>query len=93
MWPILFHVQYSQCINNAARSLGIEGSLNLPDKTLQFIRDRPLMDDVVRPITGKPLLLKRGPLLTRLVVDIVTASDGQSYPVMFVGTGEIPFSL
>ncbi|CAM4655835.1 unnamed protein product [Leuciscus chuanchicus] len=74
------------CINNAARSLGIKGSLDLPDKTLQFIRDRPLMDDAVRPITGKPLLLKRGPVLTRLVVDVVTASDGQSYPVMFVGT-------
>ncbi|KAK7137115.1 hypothetical protein R3I93_017244 [Phoxinus phoxinus] len=74
------------CINNAARSLGIKGTLDLPDKTLQFIRDRPLMDDAVRPITGKPLLLKRGPLLTRLVVEVVTASDGQSYPVMFVGT-------
>ncbi|XP_073688826.1 semaphorin-4E-like [Garra rufa] len=74
------------CINNAARSTGIMRSLDLPDKTLQFIRDRPLMDDAVRPITGKPLLLKRGPLLTRLVVDHVTASDGQSYPVMFVGT-------
>uniref|UniRef100_A0A672K6I1 Semaphorin-4E-like n=1 Tax=Sinocyclocheilus grahami TaxID=75366 RepID=A0A672K6I1_SINGR len=74
------------CINNAARSSGIMRSLDLPDKTLQFIRDRPLMDDAVRPITGKPLLLKSGPLLTRLVVDHVTASDGQSYPVMFVGT-------
>ncbi|XP_026053984.1 semaphorin-4E-like isoform X1 [Carassius auratus] len=74
------------CINNAARSAGIMRSLDLPDKTLQFIRDRPLMDDAVRPITGKPLLLKRGPLLTRLVVDHVTVSDGQSYPVMFVGT-------
>lgn len=68
-------------------------SLDLPDKTLQFIRDRPLMDDAVRPITGKPLLLKRGPLLTRLVVDDVTASDGQSYPVMFIGTGETPVRL
>ncbi|KAK2907034.1 hypothetical protein Q8A67_006019 [Cirrhinus molitorella] len=74
------------CINNAARSSGIMRSLDLPDKTLQFIRDRPLMDDAVRPITGKPLLLKKGPLLTRLIVDQVTASDGQSYPVMFVGT-------
>ncbi|XP_043079447.1 semaphorin-4E isoform X2 [Puntigrus tetrazona] len=74
------------CINNAARSSDIMRSLDLPDKTLQFIRDRPLMDDAVRPITGKPFLLKRGPLLTRLVVDHVTALDGQSYPVMFVGT-------
>uniref|UniRef100_A0A8C1K718 Si:ch211-129c21.1 n=1 Tax=Cyprinus carpio TaxID=7962 RepID=A0A8C1K718_CYPCA len=74
------------CINNAARSSGIMQSLDIPDKTLQFIRDRPLMDDAVRPITGKPLLLKRGPLLTRLVVDHVTVSDRESYHVMFVGT-------
>nr|XP_055073783.1 semaphorin-4E [Misgurnus anguillicaudatus] len=74
------------CINNAARSLNIERSLDLPDKTLQFIRDRPLMDDAVRPITGKPLLVNKGPALTRLVVDHVTALDGQSYPVMFIGT-------
>lgn len=87
------YVQSSQCINNAARIMGIKKSLDLPDKTLQFIRDRPLMDDAVRPITGKPLLLKRGPLLTRLVVDLVTALDGQSYTVMFVSTGEIPISL
>lgn len=80
---------FTQCINNAARSLGIERSLDLPDKTLQFIRDRPLMDDAVRPITGKPLLVNRGPSLTRLVVDLVIALDGQSYPVMFIGTGEI----
>uniref|UniRef100_A0A8C2A5B9 Si:ch211-129c21.1 n=1 Tax=Cyprinus carpio TaxID=7962 RepID=A0A8C2A5B9_CYPCA len=76
------------CINNAAKSAGIMRSLDLPDKTLQFIRDHPLMDDAVRPITGKPLLLKRGPLLTRLVVDDVTAPDGQSYPVMFLVCNE-----
>lgn len=74
------------CINNAARTSGIKSSLNIPDNTLQFIRDHPLMDDAVLPITGKPLLLKRGPLLTRLVVDVVTAADGQSYAVLFVGT-------
>lgn len=83
---------FTQCINNAARSLGIKRSLDLPDKTLQFIRDRPLMDDAVRPITGKPLLVNRGPSLTRLVVDHVTALDGQSYPVMFIGTGEMLLS-
>ncbi|KAK6296183.1 hypothetical protein J4Q44_G00338960 [Coregonus suidteri] len=32
------------CINNAARDLGMEHSLDLPDKTLQFVRDRPLME-------------------------------------------------
>uniref|UniRef100_A0A096LQY9 Si:ch211-129c21.1 n=1 Tax=Poecilia formosa TaxID=48698 RepID=A0A096LQY9_POEFO len=74
------------CINNMDRKKGINGSLDLPDKTLQFIRDRPLMDEAVRPLTGGPLLLKRGPLLTRIVVDSVLALDGDTYNVMFIGT-------
>ncbi|XP_072293945.1 semaphorin-4E [Eucyclogobius newberryi] len=74
------------CINNVARKMGFNRSLDLPDKTLQFIRDRPLMDDAVRPISGEPLLVKRGALLSRIVVDRVQAMDGQMYDVMFVGT-------
>uniref|UniRef100_A0A4W5MSB2 Si:ch211-129c21.1 n=1 Tax=Hucho hucho TaxID=62062 RepID=A0A4W5MSB2_9TELE len=74
------------CINNAARALGMERSLDLPDKTLQFIRDRPLMDEAVHPLTGRPLLVKRGDLFTRLVVDSVLALDGERYAVMFIGT-------
>ncbi|CAN9500591.1 unnamed protein product [Ophioblennius macclurei] len=74
------------CITNVARKLGMNRSLDLPDKTLQFIRDRPLMDEAVRPITDGPLLVKKGPLFTRIVVDSVTALDGQKYSVMFIGT-------
>ncbi|KAM4738506.1 semaphorin-4E [Anableps anableps] len=74
------------CINNMARKMGMNRSLDLPDKTLQFIRDRPLMDEAVRPLTGGPLLLKKGPLLTRIVVDSVLALDGETYNIMFIGT-------
>ncbi|XP_028300391.1 semaphorin-4E-like isoform X2 [Gouania willdenowi] len=74
------------CINNAARKMGMNHSLDLPDKTLQFIRDRPLMDEAVRPLTGGPLLVKKGALLTRIVVDSVSALDGKKYSVMFIGT-------
>ncbi|CAL9695620.1 unnamed protein product [Knipowitschia caucasica] len=74
------------CINNEARKMGLNRSLDLPDKTLQFIRDRPLMDEAVLPIGGQPLLVKRGALLSRIVVDRVLALDGQTYDVMFIGT-------
>ncbi|XP_038151254.1 semaphorin-4E [Cyprinodon tularosa] len=74
------------CINNVARKMGMNRSLDLPDKTLQFIRDRPLMDEAVHPLTGGPLLLKKGSLLTRIVVDSVLALDGETYNVMFIGT-------
>ncbi|XP_036441983.1 semaphorin-4E [Colossoma macropomum] len=74
------------CINNAARDSEIQSSLDLPDKTLQFIRDRPLMDDSVKPLTGEPLLVRRGISFTRIVVDRIIALDGQPYLIMFIGT-------
>ncbi|CAL8254529.1 unnamed protein product [Merluccius merluccius] len=74
------------CISNEARKVGMRTSLDLPDKTLQFIRDRPLMDEAIRPLTGGPLLVTQGSALTRIVVDNVLALDGQVYPVMFIGT-------
>ncbi|KAJ8374445.1 hypothetical protein SKAU_G00050250 [Synaphobranchus kaupii] len=74
------------CINKAARDQGIQSSMGLPDKTLQFVRDHPLMDEAVRPLSGGPQLVKRGPMFTRIVVDHVMALDGRGYDVMFIGT-------
>lgn len=68
--------------------MGMNRSLDLPDKTLQFIRDRPLMDEAIRPLTGGPLLITKGALLTRIVVDSVQGLDGEKYNVMFIGTGK-----
>ncbi|KAJ8278900.1 hypothetical protein COCON_G00059660 [Conger conger] len=73
-------------ITDAARERGVQSSMDLPDKTLQFVRDHPIMDEAVRPLNGGPRLLKRGPLFTRIVVDRVTALDGLSHDVMFIGT-------
>lgn len=67
--------------------MGINRSLDLPDKTLQFVRDHPLMDDSVTPIGGQPRLVKRGSRFSRIVVDRITALDGKPYDVMFIGTG------
>ncbi|XP_030638757.1 semaphorin-4E-like [Chanos chanos] len=74
------------CINNVARSLGVQQSLDLPDKTLMFVQNSLLMDEIVRPLTGGPLMISRGAAFTRLVVDSVTGLDGHVHHVMFVGT-------
>ncbi|KAK1790808.1 hypothetical protein P4O66_014664 [Electrophorus voltai] len=74
------------CINNEARQRGYHKSLDLPDKTLQFIRDKPLMDQAVQPVTDGPLLVKKGAAFTRIVVANATALDGSSHEVMFIGT-------
>ncbi|XP_051557646.1 semaphorin-4E-like isoform X2 [Myxocyprinus asiaticus] len=74
------------CIDNHAREMSITRSIDLPDKTLQFIKDKPLMDQPVQPIGERPLLVKRGAAFTRIVVTTATAVDGSNHQVMFIGT-------
>uniref|UniRef100_H3DD04 Semaphorin-1A n=1 Tax=Tetraodon nigroviridis TaxID=99883 RepID=H3DD04_TETNG len=76
------------CIDNEARKIGIKDSLQLPDPTLQFIKMRPLMDQTVQPVGGKPLLVRKGASFTCIVVDQVQAADGEQHHVMFIGTEE-----
>ncbi|XP_042353479.1 semaphorin-4E isoform X2 [Plectropomus leopardus] len=76
------------CIDNEARKAGINQTLDLPDWTLQFIRDRPLMDQAIHPIGEKPLLVRRGATFTRIIANQVQAADGGKYHVMFIGTEE-----
>lgn len=81
--PLFSH----QCIDNEARKDGINDTLNLPDPTLQFIKLRPLMDQAIQPVGGKPLLVRKGAAFTHIVVNHVQAADGEQYHVMFIGTG------
>ncbi|XP_050186119.1 semaphorin-4D isoform X5 [Myiozetetes cayanensis] len=74
------------CINNDARGSSYMSSLNLPDKTLQFVRDHPLMDDSVTPMGDRPRLVKQDVKYTQIVVDRVRALNGTMYDVMFIGT-------
>ncbi|XP_029469747.1 semaphorin-4E-like isoform X2 [Rhinatrema bivittatum] len=74
------------CINKVAQRNGYRSSLDLPDKTLQFVKDHPLMDDSINPIGNRPVLLRRGSNYTRIVVDRVIGIDNRTYDVMFLGT-------
>lgn len=86
MWHTFF---LGQCINKEARADNITTTLNLPDKTLQFVKDHPLMDDSVTPIGDRPRLVKRDVKYTQIVVDRVQALNGTLYDVMFISTGEL----
>ncbi|KAM5228038.1 semaphorin-4D [Ctenodactylus gundi] len=74
------------CIDSEARAANYTSSLNLPDKTLQFVKDHPLMDDSVTPIDNRPRLIKKDVNYTQIVVDRTQALDGTFYDVMFVST-------
>ncbi|XP_056381435.1 semaphorin-4D isoform X3 [Hyla sarda] len=74
------------CINNEAKFMNYTSSLNLPDKTLQFVKDHPLMDETVTPIGRRPKLVHQNVTYTQIVVDQVKALDGNSYDVMFIST-------
>ncbi|KAF5897301.1 semaphorin-4E-like isoform X1, partial [Clarias magur] len=74
------------CINNATRQQNIFKSLDVPDKTLQFVKEKPLMDQAVEPSSKQPLLVKKGATFTSIVVASTTALDGSIHQVMFIGT-------
>ncbi|KAM3865967.1 semaphorin-4E [Diretmus argenteus] len=74
------------CIDNKAREQNINQTVDLPDGTLQFVKDKPLMDQIIEPIENRPLLVRRGAAFTRIIVNQVQAADGKKYHVMFIGT-------
>ncbi|XP_058473565.1 semaphorin-4D isoform X2 [Solea solea] len=74
------------CINNEMRHQNINSSLNLPDKTLQFVKDHPLLEDPVLPIGNRPRLITRDVNYTQIAVERVRALDGNVYDVVFTAT-------
>ncbi|XP_076019731.1 semaphorin-4D-like [Genypterus blacodes] len=74
------------CINNHMRQQSISSSLHLPDKTLQFVKDHPLLEDPVLPIGSRPRFITKEVNYTQIVVERVRALDKKIYDVMFTGT-------
>ncbi|XP_072296575.1 semaphorin-4E-like [Eucyclogobius newberryi] len=74
------------CIDDAARKANINQTLDLPDKTLLFVKEKPLMDNVIQPVGKKPSLVRKGATFTRIIVNQVQAADDRMYHVMFIGT-------
>lgn len=70
------------------RQQNISSSLHLPDKTLQFVKDHPLLEDPVLPIGNGPRLITKDVNYTQIVVERVRALDGKIYDVIFTGTGK-----
>ncbi|KAL4617340.1 semaphorin-4D-like isoform X1 [Arapaima gigas] len=74
------------CINNNNRMQNINNSLHLPDKTLQFIKDHPLLEDPVLPIGNGPRLITKDVNYTQIAVERVQALDDNVYDVIFTGS-------
>ncbi|XP_054909147.1 semaphorin-4E-like [Poeciliopsis prolifica] len=72
------------CINDEMRNKSVRTSHDIPDSTLMFVKDHPLMEQVVKPITGRPLLVRSATQFSRIVVDKVTSLDGQQHNIMFI---------
>ncbi|XP_077089630.1 semaphorin-4D isoform X4 [Siphateles boraxobius] len=74
------------CITSLNRMQNINSSLQLPDKTLQFVRDHPLLEDPVLPIGNGPRLITKDVNYTQIAVERVQALDGNLYDVIFTAT-------
>ena len=72
-----------QCVTSHARQAGIQSSLHMPDKVLNFVKDHFLMDSVIR---SPPLLLKRNVRYTQIAVHKIQGME-RAYDVLFIGTG------
>lgn len=73
----------TKCVTNHARQTGIQSSLHMPDKVLNFVKDHFLMDSVIR---SAPLLLKRSVRYTQIAVHKIQGME-RAYDVLFIGTG------
>lgn len=77
-----------QCITDALRARGINVSTSLPDDVLDFVRRHPLMSQEVQPSDKRPLLFRRSTDYTHMAVHMTQGLDGQTYHVLYMGTGE-----
>uniref|UniRef100_A0A8C4NHC3 Sema domain-containing protein n=2 Tax=Eptatretus burgeri TaxID=7764 RepID=A0A8C4NHC3_EPTBU len=74
-----------QCITNEQRNKKYNSSTDLPDQTLSFVRDCPLMEQDVRQPTRIPLLIKSHVNYTTIAVARVHVSN-EIVDVLFLGT-------
>ncbi|XP_032891708.1 semaphorin-4F isoform X2 [Amblyraja radiata] len=74
------------CITDQLKKRGFNTTLDLPDNVLLFIRDHLLMANYINPIGGKPLLIRRDTLYTKITVQGDGASDGPGSEVFYLGT-------
>uniref|UniRef100_A0A672G8N7 Sema domain-containing protein n=1 Tax=Salarias fasciatus TaxID=181472 RepID=A0A672G8N7_SALFA len=74
------------CINDETRAAGFSSSLDLPDDYTTFVINHPLMEGVVTPIGGKPLLVQSSRKFSKIVVDQVTSPKGEQHQMLLIGT-------
>ncbi|XP_078741217.1 semaphorin-4A-like isoform X1 [Lampetra fluviatilis] len=63
-----------------------QSSLDLPDRTVSFARDHPLVDQTVEPVGQRPLLVAANARYTQLAVQTVRSLGGADHRVMYMAT-------
>ncbi|XP_050802037.1 semaphorin-4F [Gopherus flavomarginatus] len=74
------------CITKSMKLAGFGSSLALPDRVLTFVRDHPLMDQIVHPLEMGPVLVKLDTQYLRIAVHRVRSVSGQEYDMLYLGT-------
>ncbi|XP_062836924.1 semaphorin-4F [Anolis carolinensis] len=78
------HPRPGACVTSSTEGIG--SSLALPDRVLTFVRDHPLMDELVLPLDNAPVLVVPGARYLRLAIHRVASLSGQEHHVLYLGT-------
>lgn len=73
------------CCAGMGSAAAIVSSGDIPDETLSFAKEHPLLHGVVAPAGGRPLFTQTGTRLTQLAVDAGAGPWG-NHTVLFVGS-------
>ncbi|XP_062991204.1 semaphorin-4F [Elgaria multicarinata webbii] len=74
------------CVTSSMKRKGISSSLALPDRVLTFVRDHPLMDELVAPLENRPVLVMPDTQYRRLAAHRVRSLSGEEHDVLYLGT-------
>lgn len=73
------------CCAGMGSAAAIVTSGDIPDETLSFAKEHPLLHGAVAPAGGRPLFTQTGTRLTQLAVDVGAGPRG-NHTVLFVGS-------
>uniref|UniRef100_UPI0035900C45 semaphorin-4D-like n=1 Tax=Myxine glutinosa TaxID=7769 RepID=UPI0035900C45 len=79
-------VRPGTCLTPELRQKGYTSSQEIPDESLRFLQDNPLLTTVIRPSRDRPLLMMTHTRYTCIAVEPSSPLAPQPYTLLYLGT-------